>query len=416
MIAHSSLYKQLLENMAEAVWMWDKDEKTLYANPKFCKLVWYSLDEIIGQESLVFWDEESKKEVRKNNKLKRKKGKSSSYLGNLLTKSWEKIPVELHWTPIPGGGTIGIMTDLRAIKEKEAQEKILLHAIEKSTDAMMIVWLDEKIIFWNKGAQIIFWHKQSDINGKKISSLFYKKDLAYLLQTDDIVNKYETKAKHKNKHDLHISVTQSPVYDPSGEKVILYLLVCRDITNYRKVEENISLKEKKIKAAYKEIGVMRRQSDYIEELLDMNEKYYLDNKKLADYIVTSIIMLTQVDACELLTYNSSDDSMNIISHFWFSDDWSGAKVLKFSWSLAQKAYETGEPIKIIDISSDPLYQRPALVRKHSMTSLLLIPLIAKGKFIGMLGLYTKADKKLEIFENEFIEKYAKIISLVLSEN
>lgn len=414
MIAHNSIYKQLLENMAEAVWMGDKDEKTLYANPKFCKLVEYPLEDIIGQESYVFWDEESRKVVRKNNKLKRQKGQSSSYLWNLLTKSWKKIPVELHGTPIPGGGTIGIMTDLRALKEKEAQEKILLHAIEKSTDAMMIIWLDEKINFWNKGAQIIFWYKQKEVLWRKLPSLFYKKDLPFLLQTDEVVNKYEVKAKHKNKHDLHISVTQSPVYDLSGNTIISYLLVCRDITNYRKVEEELTIKHKKVKDAYKEVGIMRRQSDYIEELLEMNETYYLDNKKLADYIVTSIIMLTKVDACELLMYDKDKDALEILSHFGFTDDWVGGWVLHFKGSIAEKAYLMREPVKIIDILRDPMFQRPALARKHSMTSLLLIPLIAKGKFIGMLWLYTKWNKKLEIFENEFIEKYAKVVSLVLS--
>ena len=73
--------------MAEAVWMGDENEKTIYANPKFCKLIGYSLEEMIGQESYIFWDDESAKTVRNTNNSKRKKGESSSYTGNLLSKN-----------------------------------------------------------------------------------------------------------------------------------------------------------------------------------------------------------------------------------------------------------------------------------------------------------------------------------------
>lgn len=33
------IYKKILDHMAEAVWMGDEDEKTIYANEQFLKLV-----------------------------------------------------------------------------------------------------------------------------------------------------------------------------------------------------------------------------------------------------------------------------------------------------------------------------------------------------------------------------------------
>jgi PAS domain S-box-containing protein len=86
------LFRKMVENMNEAVWMGDKNERTIYANPKFCKIMEYSLEEMLGKESYEFWDSESAKTVREVNLSKRKKGISSSYEGNLLTKSGKKIP------------------------------------------------------------------------------------------------------------------------------------------------------------------------------------------------------------------------------------------------------------------------------------------------------------------------------------
>jgi len=407
-----STHTRLVENMAEAVWMGDENEKTIYANPKFCELVEYTLEEMLGKESYIFWDEESTKTVRSTNTSKRKRWESSSYHGNLLTKSGKIIPVELHWTPVEWGGTIGIMTDLRNIKEKEESEKILYNAVQYSTDAIIMsddIWT---ITSWNKWAQLIFWYKQ-DIIWKKLSIILSKKLLSEILQSEHIVNKFEIEWKHKNGNKLDISVTQAHNYNKNTKKNS-YLLICRDITNHRKIEQEIESKYQKIREVYESIWKIKRQADYIYELLEIHEECHNDLKSLWDFIVTSIIMLTRVDWCELKLYNKKNDTLECISHFWFSQDWSWKKSIIFKWSLAEEAFLNKSPLKIIDIMKEPRYQTPALAQKHGMTSLLLIPLQVKWEFIWLLSLYTKANKKLEIFENDFIEKYSKVIQLVLA--
>src|SRR3989338_2626141 len=68
-------FKKLVEHMNEGVWMGDKNERTIYANPKFCQMTGYTLEEMIGKVSYDFWDEESAKRVRNINTGERKKGK-----------------------------------------------------------------------------------------------------------------------------------------------------------------------------------------------------------------------------------------------------------------------------------------------------------------------------------------------------
>lgn len=318
-------------------------------------------------------------------------------------------------TALPGWWTIGIMTDVREIKAKEANEKILYNAVQYSTDAIIMCDTQWEVKSWNKWAHIIFWFKE-DILWKNIQLLFKKPDIDFILQGNEPINKYQVKAKHKNKSELDISITQTPIFDAKKKHIISYLLICRDITNHRKIEEEIESKYKKIREVYQSIWIMKRQSDYIFDLLDMFEKYYYDAKNIGDFIVTSIIMLTRVDACVLRTYEKKIEKLKILSVFWFSEWWEGKSTIKFSWSLAEKAYISQSPLKIIDLNKEPLYQSIALARKNNVTSLLLIPLTSKWKFIGSLSLYVKADKKLEIFENDFIEKYAKVIQLVLAHN
>lgn len=65
-------FRDLIETMNEAVWVGDDQERTIYSNPRFCEIMEYTLEEMIGRESYEFWDPESAQTVRKTNQGKRK--------------------------------------------------------------------------------------------------------------------------------------------------------------------------------------------------------------------------------------------------------------------------------------------------------------------------------------------------------
>lgn len=407
-----SLYKNLIENMKEAVWLGDKDENTIYANPEFCKLMGYSLEEMIGKESYYFWDKESSERVKKINRTKRKAGESSTYEGNLLTKSGEQIPVLVSGTPTNDGGTIGIITDLRELKEKEENERILNSAIKLATDAIIVYDDKGNITSWNKGAKIMFGYKEEEIMNQPIDTIFKKKDALEMIKPDVALFNIELTAKHKNKSKVILSATLTPVYDDEGNRSDFHLIMCRDITNQTRYEEELTLKYEKMKDAYNKFGILRRQNDYIFEALELVNSDN-DKKSIADYIVSSIIMLSRVDACTLRVYDKKTDKLQTISSFGVGNDWEGKKVTKFKNSLYEKAFLQGKPLKIIDLAKEPKYESKFLAKKNNFCSLLLIPLVFKSEFVGCLSLYTGTDKKLEIFENEFIEKYSKVIEILV---
>lgn len=133
------MYKRIVEHMAESVWIWDEYERTVYANPNFCRLVWYDLEEMIWRESYDFRDEESTKTVKNNNDI-RKQWESSKYEWFLKSKTWEIIPVFCSWTPIPGWWTVWIMTDLREVKSLKKVEEDLKNLNKVKDEFISIVW------------------------------------------------------------------------------------------------------------------------------------------------------------------------------------------------------------------------------------------------------------------------------------
>ena len=47
---------------------------------------------------------------------------------------------------------------------------------------------------------------------------------------------------------------------------------------------------------------------------------------------------------------------------------------------------------------------------------MVVPLFIKDKFYGSFSLYLKNDNQLNLFDNDFIDTFAKLISVALSKH
>ncbi|NRB05955.1 MAG: response regulator [Richelia sp.] len=71
-------------------------------------------------------------------------------------------------------GYVGVNEDITA--RKQAEEKIREQAalLNVTTDAILVRDLDNRILFWNKGAEHIYGWQESQVYGKNASELFYQ--------------------------------------------------------------------------------------------------------------------------------------------------------------------------------------------------------------------------------------------------
>lgn len=410
-----SVYYQLVEHMNEAVWMMGPRDRTVYVNPKFCEISEYTLDELKGKSTDDFWDEKSRKKIAWANEHERKKGISSSYEGTLITKSGKLIPMLISGTPLQGGGTMGIMVDLSELKKREAKERVLSSAITYANDAIIIMDAKGRVESWNKGAKIIFGYKEREILGKSLLVIFTREDLESLLKNTEVRYNFQLHGKHKNRQTVIVSTTLTPVEGNGAKANTFCLLIARDITTQHKFDEELAVKYQKLRDAYNQFGVIRRQMDYVFELIELCS-VHSSPRLLGDFIVSAVIMLTRVDACSLRLHNPKKGTLEILATFGLGEEWYGKSVIPYKDSLAKRAFEGGGALKIIDVTREPKYHSKHLARKSNLISIMVIPLVHRGELLGSLNLYAGADRKLEIFENEFIEKFAEVVAVALATN
>jgi PAS domain S-box-containing protein len=411
--ANEHRYTRLIENMNEAVWMGDKDEITVYANPKFCALMEMTLEEMLGRPSYDFWDEESAQKVKNVNTNKRKNGESSSYEGQLLNKSGKIIPVWLSGTALRDGGTIGIMTDLRELKAKQESEQTLGKAIEMASDTIIIFDTEGKVKTWNAGARQIFGYKKEEVLNSSLQSMFEGDEINSIFTNTVGLQKLKLHGRHKNNHKFTISATVTPIQDEHNKKLAYCLLIGQDITNQARVEFELSQRYQRIQEVYTEMGVQRRQMDYIQDLVNLAKKG-VDRTDIAEFVSKAMLMLSGVDACVVRNYCEEKNSLKLLAYVGNIEGWQGKSYIDYKASLAEKAFAESQPQRVMDIAQEPRYQSVQLARANNLFSLMLIPLSVGSQKIGTISLYAKAEKTLEIFENPFIEDYAGLVALLLN--
>src|SRR3989338_9454935 len=81
---------------------------------------------------------------------------------------------------------------------------------------------------------------------------------------------------------------------------------------------------------------------------------------------------------------------------------------------ARKIVETKAPLTIRNVQTDPQTHNPEIFRKHGLVSHLGVPLIVKGKAIGVLGLYTKEEHEFSNEEIEFLSTLAGQTALAIN--
>ena len=130
-ILRESEYKlrTLIESMQEGLLQVSKSEVIEFVNDRFCEMIGYRREELLGKTTYEILLGESEQEIIDSAKLQRLKGVSGQYEMRLKKKNGEDLWVIIGGAPVVGAdgrvaGSIGIHTD---ITERKRAEEQLLH-------------------------------------------------------------------------------------------------------------------------------------------------------------------------------------------------------------------------------------------------------------------------------------------------
>lgn len=145
---------------------------------------------------------------------------------------------------------------VRLQKELIETKNFLESIVEKAGDAISVVDLEGKVIYWNEGAERIYGYRKEEILGKNISHFLYPKDeklraeeetlmrdLMIRVYEGEVIPNVEVRRQSKEGKEIVVSMTLSPLRDAEG-KIIGVTRICKDITQMKKAEERLLLTER----------------------------------------------------------------------------------------------------------------------------------------------------------------------------
>lgn len=296
-IKEKDFLESLAKSVSPAIVATDIKGKVTFFSRGAERLFGFKSEEVIGKPVKLFY---MKKEAEAHNimEILSKEGKLQGYKTKFLTKNNSYTPVLMDASLIRNEageviGTIGICTSVAGEQKLEeqvkTQEKFLAFILKNSAEAIIGLDMEDRIMVWNKGAEMIFGYTEEEVKGKQYYFLLpedirKKGEVEFLNKTlwsKGYIQNYETERICKDGKRITISLTRSLIKDEEGNPIGNSTII-KDITYQKQLEKQMVFTEKMAtigKLAFSlahEIGtpinILSGRAEYIKKLVKGDEE------------------------------------------------------------------------------------------------------------------------------------------------
>ena len=250
--ASDALFSALIATAVDGIVVIDARGTVQVYSPACERLFGYSADEVIGSNVKMLMPQPFRDEHDQYLANYRRTGERRIIgIGREVVgrrKDHTTFPMYLSVGEGEVGGEpifVGIIHDLSTLhaaeRNRETSDRHLANIVESSDDIILSKTLDGVVMSWNAAAERIFGYTADEMIGNSISGIIppdrlpEEDDILRRVRAGERVTHYETLRRHKDGHDIIVSLTVSPVRDTDG-KIVAASKIARDVTEQRKAE------------------------------------------------------------------------------------------------------------------------------------------------------------------------------------
>lgn len=138
---------------------------------------------------------------------------------------------------------------------------------------------------------------------------------------------------------------------------------------------------------------------------------YLEDVLKLIVTVTAEVMKSKI--CSLMLIDPEKQELVIRATQSVSEEYNKKPNIKLGEGIAGMVAKEGKPVQVLDIRKDEWYINKRIAEKEGLCSLLSVPLIVKGKVIGVLNCYTSMEHKFSPSEINIITTVANQAAIVI---
>jgi PAS domain S-box-containing protein len=171
----------------------------------------------------------------------------SRFLGMMMVGSFrlhEFSQYEIELLKAFGSQIGSAVENAQLYDEVNRGKRYIENLVENAGDVIVSTDLEDGILNWNHGAEIIMGYSKEEVIGKHISILFPPERLHELaemraqVETSGPMRDLELQSKRKNGELIYLSLSVSPITNVEG-KIIGFLRIAKDITEKKRYEERL---------------------------------------------------------------------------------------------------------------------------------------------------------------------------------
>ncbi len=137
----------------------------------------------------------------------------------------------------------------------------------------------------------------------------------------------------------------------------------------------------------------------------------IDPEEVVLMTVEGIKTALDVKGCAVFLIDRKRNELQLAGSYGLSDAYISKGPLSALKSIAQGLKDG--PIAIYDVSDDPRLQYPDEAKKEGISSILSVPVMARGKLIGALRVYTGEPWEFTLEDVNFVQALAQITGMAI---
>jgi signal transduction protein with GAF and PtsI domain len=159
---------------------------------------------------------------------------------------------------------------------------------------------------------------------------------------------------------------------------------------------------------------MNKQLINYETLLKITKtiSHSRDPEEVVLMTVESIKTALDVKGCALFLINRKTEELELGASFGLSDEYISKGPVSALRSIAQSLQDG--PVAIYDVTDDPRIQYPKEAEKEGIASMLSVPIVAGGKIIGVMRVYTSEPWEFTLEDVNFVQALAQMAGMAIN--
>ncbi len=240
-----------------------KDTRSIYlgCNKSFEELHGFRKEEIIGQSAYKLFPKDYAEKLQERDRALISRPGVQVHETSLLYADGVMRDVIINkatFSNLDGsvGGLVGVVIDITERKRAEREINFLASIIRNMHDAVCAIDPENKVIFWNEGAEKMFGYQSEEIIGRPVTIIIPSEcemEISHcfnFLNGQERIPTYESIRISKDGKRFPVEVTAVPLYD-MDHRIAGCAAITKDIRDRKKMEEEL-LKASKIES----IGVL----------------------------------------------------------------------------------------------------------------------------------------------------------------